>query len=136
MKTNNMYILTSLLDRTSRLRKICCLGFLTLLTHSAALAASTTVDIQQFSFSPNSVTINVEDSVIWNWVSDFHNTVSATGLWSSQVMNTGARFTNTFHSAGSFPYSCTVHFFTGTVNVESGNTPPAVAITSPTNGAF
>ena len=135
MKTKNMYILTSLLPRTSRLRQLCYLGFLTLMTHSATLAASTNVNIEPFAFNPNNVTINVNDSVIWTWASDFHNTVSDTGLWSSPVQNSGAKYTNIFLNAGSFPYSCTVHGFTGTVNVQSGNTAPTVSITSPTNGA-
>jgi glucose/arabinose dehydrogenase/plastocyanin len=135
MKTNNMYILTSLLPRTSRLRQICCLGFLTLLTQSTAFAAATNVDIENFAFNPNDVTINVNDQVVWNWVTDFHNTVSDTALWDSMVHNTGFKFTNTFNSSGTFPYSCTVHGFTGTVRVQSGNTAPTVSITSPTNGA-
>jgi hypothetical protein len=82
------------------------------------------------------VTINVNDQVVWTWVTDFHDTVSDTpGLWNSGVFNTGHMFTNTFTSAGTFPYSCTVHGFAGTVNVQAGNIGPTVAISSPTNGA-
>src|SRR5688572_20890536 len=94
------------------------------------------VNIQPSSFNPAIVTINVNDQVVWTWVSDVHNTVSdAPGLWDSGVFNTGHVFTNTFTSAGAFPYSCTVHGFAGTVNVQAGNLGPTVAISSPTNGA-
>jgi glucose/arabinose dehydrogenase len=68
-------------------------------------------------------------------VSDFHNTESDTGLWDSGVHNTGFVFTNTFPSTGTFSYFCVVHGFTGAVNVQNGNSPPTVAITSPTDGA-
>jgi glucose/arabinose dehydrogenase len=93
------------------------------------------VDIEPNAFDPDNVTINVNDQVVWTWVSDFHNTESDTELWNSGVHNTGFIFTNQFTSAGSFPYFCIVHGFTGTVNVQAGNSPPTVAITSPTNGA-
>jgi len=117
------------------LRKIFCLGFLTLLTPSVTLAAISNVDIQPSAFNPGNVTINVNDQVVWTWVSDFHNTESDTGLWDSGVHNTGYVFTNTFTSTGTFSYFCVVHGFTGSVNVQNGNSPPTVAIDSPTNGA-
>jgi hypothetical protein len=94
------------------------------------------VDIEPFSFNPSSVTIDVNDQVRWTWVSDFHDTTSDTpGLWGSGLHNTGFTFTYTFTAAGTFPYSCTFHGFTGVVNVQGGNTVPTVSISSPTNGA-
>jgi plastocyanin len=118
----------------SWLRRIFCLGFLTL-ANSATFAAMTSVQIEPFAFDPSAVTINVNDQVVWTWVSDFHNTQSSTGLWDSGVHNTGFVYTNTFTSAGTFPYLCIVHGFTGSVTVQGGNTPPTVSIDSPTNGA-
>src|SRR5882724_6928831 len=119
----------------SWLRKIFCLGCLTLLTHSVTLASITNVNIAPFAFSPDTVTINVNDQVVWTWVSDFHSSTSDTELWDSGVFNTGHVFTNTFTAVGSFPSFCVVHGFTGTVNVQGGNNPPSVAINSPTNNA-
>src|SRR5579872_1356444 len=118
----------------SRLTRMFRLGFLTLALPSVTLAATSNVDIEPLAFNPDNVTINVNDQVVWTWVSDFHSTTSNTGLWDSGVFSTGHVFTNTFSSAGAFPYLCTVHGFTGTVNVQAANG-PAVAITSPTNGA-
>src|SRR5947208_2997488 len=95
-------------------------------------AASVNVDIEPFDFNPADVTINVNDEVVWTWVSDFHNTVSTTGLWDSGIFDTGHIFTNTFTSAGTFPYTCTVHGFGGSVTVQgTENTPPSVTITNP-----
>src|SRR5215467_6222527 len=116
--------------------KIFCLGFLALLLHSKTFAASWNVDINPGSFDPDPLTINVNDQVVWTWKSDFHNTQSsAPGLWDSGVHNTGWVFTNVFTTPGSFPYFCIVHGFTGTINVQAGNNPPTVSITSPTDGA-
>ena len=102
-------------------------------------AATTTVNVENFDFSPAAVTINVNDSVHWVWVSGFHNSISDPGdttMWDSGNLTapTGS-FTFSFPAAGTFPYSCTIHGFTGTVTVQGGNVPPSVAITSPVNGA-
>src|SRR4051812_47684286 len=113
------------------LRKVFCLGFL--IARATTKAATSNVDVEPFSFNPSDVTISVNDEVVWTWKSDFHNSVSSSGLWDSGVHNTGFTFSHIFTSAGTFPYSCTVHGFSGTVNVQSGNTSPTVAITSPTN---
>jgi plastocyanin len=135
MKTYTAKALANLhLPQTSSLRRIFCLGFL-IWTHSATWAATSNVDIEPFAFNPNNVTINVNDQVVWTWVSDFHNTVSDAALWDSGVHSTGFTFAHTFTSTGTFPYHCTVHGFPGTVNVQGGTTSPTVAISSPTNGA-
>ena len=138
MKSHTNYILNGVrLPRTSWFGKILCLGFLNLLIHSETLAGTANVDIEPSAFNPNNVTINVNDQVVWTWVSDFHSSTSeTTGLWDSGVFNTGHVFTNTFTSAGTFPYLCVVHGFTGTVNVQAGSgSPPTVTINSPTDGA-
>lgn len=108
---------------------------LVVLCAPTAFATAANVNIEPGAFDPDNVTINVNDQVVWTWVSDFHSTTSDTSLWDSGVNDTGFVFTNTFTSAGTFPYFCVVHGFTGTVNVQTGNSPPTVAITSPTNGA-
>jgi glucose/arabinose dehydrogenase/plastocyanin len=110
-------------------------NLLAVLCAPAAFAAIANVDIEPDAFNPENVTININDQVVWTWVSDFHNTASDTGLWDSGIFNHGHVFTNTFTSAGSFPYTCIVHGFGGTVNVQGGGTPPTVAISSPTDGA-
>jgi plastocyanin len=99
-------------------------------------------------FVPATNNINVNDQVIWNWVgNDHHSTTSGTtsgvtmtpnGLWNSGVTNSPHSFTNTFTSAGAFPYYCQVHYtigMKGLINVTAPNVPPTISITNPPNGA-
>jgi plastocyanin len=116
-------------------RNILAVMLLVLAFRSAAWAAIFNVNIEPGDYNPDPVTINVNDQVVWTWVSNYHSTTSDTGLWDSGVFFTGHTFTNTFTSPGSFPYYCVIHGFTGTINVQPGATPPSVAISSPTNGA-
>lgn len=97
----------------------------------------TNVSIGDFFFSPAAVTINVNDQVRWTWIGSVgHTTTSNSGLWDSGVRGNGATFINTFSTAGSFPYHCTVHpFMMGTITVQAANVPPTIAITNPPNGS-
>jgi plastocyanin len=103
----------------------------------ASQAGTANVTIGDFFFSPPSVTINVNDQVLWTWAGAIsHSTTSSSTprLWDSGLKVSGS-FTNTFRTSGSFPYFCTLHsFMTGTVNVQAGNVPPIVSISAPTNG--
>src|SRR5258706_3710222 len=99
--------------------------------------ATANVSVVNNAFIPATTNIAVGDQVIWTWPSGSfnHNTVSSSSVWSSSVMSGPATFAFTFSSAGSFPYSCTVHGFTGAINVIAANTPPTVTITNPASGA-
>jgi plastocyanin len=118
-------------------------GFWCLLGTLPVSAASTSVSIVDFSFNPPTVTIHVNDTVVWNWVGPTtHTSTSDTGVWDSGFLSSGnAQFTHAFTSSGSFPYHCNVHptLMMGTVTVQGQtqtNVPPAVSITAPTNGAI
>src|SRR6266436_786470 len=97
----------------------------------------TNVSIGDFFFSPAAVTINVNDQVKWTWIGSIgHTTTSDTGLWDSGVKGNGSTFVNTYTTAGSFPYHCTVHpFMTAAITVQAANVPPIIAITNPPNGS-
>jgi plastocyanin len=104
-------------------------------------ATNTNVNVSDgantLAFTPNAVTINVGDKVTWVWGGTHpHSATSNTHVWDSGVL-TGApnTFPFTFTSAGSFPYFCVIHGFTGSVTVRAANVPPSVAMTSPANGA-
>ncbi len=102
---------------------------------STAQAAVTNVTVESFDFNPSSVSINVNDSVKWNWASGTHTTTSSSGLWDSGPRSSGS-FTNTFTSAGNFPYFCSIHtFMTASVTVTGPNQPPSVSITNPPSNA-
>jgi glucose/arabinose dehydrogenase/plastocyanin len=106
-------------------------------------AANVTVLMQGFSFQPASKTINVGDSVTWTQTDSgtTHTTTSgnpgsADGKWTSGFLTTGQSFTETFNTAGSFPYFCIPHssFMSGTIIVQGqAAQPPVVSITSPAN---
>ena len=97
------------------------------------------------TFSPSVVNINAGDQIIWTWQGNFHSTTSGsvsggvtnyTGLWGSGVNNQPHSFTNSFPSAGSFPFYCEIHYslnMTGVVNVAAVAVPPTVSITQPAN---
>jgi plastocyanin len=98
-----------------------------------------------FSFAPQTVTISAGDTVLWTWMSGPHtvtsgscsgSTCTADGQFCSVPAGTsqdpatcastgyaqgaGATFSETFTSAGTFPYYCTVHgaIMTGMVIVQ------------------
>jgi plastocyanin len=82
-------------------------------------ASATTVDVTvgpggNLVFSPSSVTIHPGDQVRWTFSSSGHSTTSGSpgqpnGIWDSGIRNQGATFTQTFNSAGTFPYYCVPH---------------------------
>jgi plastocyanin len=89
-------------------------------------------------FSPSSVTIHPGDQVRWSFSSSGHSTTSGSpgqpnGIWDSGIRSQGATFTQTFNSAGTFPYYCVPHGgccnMVGTVTVVNASptpTPPPV----------
>jgi len=128
--------------KTNLIRLIFATVVVAVLSCSIASRAATAVVLVGSGgdhFVPATTNISAGDRVIWSWVGNNHNSVSTTGLWASSVTNTGASFTNTFNSAGSFPYECTIHVsfgMTGTINVSGvANSPPAVSITNLSSGA-
>jgi len=110
---------------------------------SSAATTNVLVGMGGDIFTPATVSINVNDSIIWNWQGFSHSTTSGTnnhpsGLWDSGVFSTPHFFTNTFTNAGTFSYYCSIHYFlnmTGQVLVASSTLPPTLAITNPLNGA-
>jgi uncharacterized protein (TIGR03118 family) len=125
------------------------LGSLVLLFGAPGVRAATThVDIIDFGFSPQDVSIAVGDTVTWKNTGSFtHTTTSGTttggvrhpdGQWDSGSLPPGQSFSRVFTKAGAFPYYCTPHFtiMTGKVTVQAAaNVPPVVSITSPADGA-
>src|SRR5262245_25809462 len=120
-----------------------CVGFsaVSLGCASSALASITTnVNVGDDFFSPTKVTLHANDNVKWTWIGARQHSSTgpgATPLWDSGTHGNGFTFTHTFTNAGSFPYRCVIHAQqTGTVTVLAvTNSPPTVALTSPTNGS-
>src|SRR5437899_11089871 len=110
-------------------------------TCRTAQAATVSVAIGDNFFNPTSSTINVNDTVQWNWNSNdgnMHSSTSDTGIWDSGTFGANHTFSRQFTSSGTFPYHCTVHsaIQKATITVQAAaNNPPMVTVTNPANGA-
>lgn len=79
------------------------------------------VTINDFAFSPQSITVSVGDTVTWqNDHNVGHTVTSDSGSeLDSPLLGQGETYRHIFNSAGSFPYHCTPHpFMTGVVLVQ------------------
>jgi plastocyanin len=87
---------------------------------AAAPVAGNAVAIQNFAFSPATLTVRVGTTVTWtNRDADAHTVTSQhSGPLRSKALDTGQAYSFTFTTPGSYPYLCTIHpFMTGTVEV-------------------
>jgi plastocyanin len=84
-------------------------------------AASASVTIADFFFSPASVTVAVGDTVTWhNTGQAQHNATANDGSFKTLDLTTGQSASHRFTSAGTFSYICTIHpNMHGTVRVLS-----------------
>jgi plastocyanin len=68
------------------------------------------VTIDNFAFGPASVTVRVGSTVTWTNRDEEPHTVAATdGSFHSPGMGTGATYSHTFATAGTFDYVCSIH---------------------------
>jgi plastocyanin len=68
------------------------------------------VKIDNFSFGPATLTVQVGTTVAWTNRDDIpHTVVSTEGVFKSKVLDTDERFSFTFGKAGSYPYFCSIH---------------------------
>ncbi|MDO9106643.1 MAG: cupredoxin family copper-binding protein [Methylovulum sp.] len=89
-------------------------SFLALLLLTVAanplFADTTTVNIKDFQFQPDSKIINLGDSVKWlNQDAVPHTSTSDNALWDSKTLSSGASFIRVFDKPGKFPYFCSIH---------------------------
>jgi plastocyanin len=94
------------------------------------------ITIQDFSFSPSTLTVKAGTTVTWaNNGPSAHTTTSDGGVWNSGTLSApsgggaygggsaGGTFQFTFTTPGTYPYHCTIHppasypSFTGTITV-------------------
>lgn len=67
-----------------------------------------TININNFSFTPDQITVKVGTTVTWiNFDSVQHTVVSS--LFTSPVLAQGDSFTYTFKSSGTVNYNCSIH---------------------------
>jgi plastocyanin len=71
---------------------------------------ATEVKIDNFSFSPNSVTVAAGTTIRWTNRDDIpHNVVAEDKSFKSKVMDTDENFTYTFSKPGTYTYFCSIH---------------------------
>jgi plastocyanin len=91
---------------------------------STTTIAGTTasVNIANFAFTPNPLTITVGTTVTWtNNDSTVHNVASTAGpaSFTSGTLGTGSAFSFQFTLAGTYEYHCSIHpTMTGTITVQ------------------
>ncbi|MDT7810947.1 MAG: hypothetical protein QOJ42_863, partial [Acidobacteriaceae bacterium] len=73
--------------------------------------AKTEVVIDNFSFSPGTLTVPVGATVTWSNHDNVPHGVTSAGnqFQKSPVLKTGQRFSNTFATAGIYSYFCSIH---------------------------
>jgi len=85
---------------------------------SAGTKATVTVAVADFSFTPDPVMANMNDTVHFNWVSGFHSTTSGTcnastctpdGKWDSGEFTAPHSFDLPAPAPGMYHYYCSVH---------------------------
>lgn len=110
--------ITRLLSPVMALILATLLGTSTLLPQPVHAQAAG-VTIQNYSFTPPTVSVPVGATVTWmNNDPVAHTTSSDTGAWDSGVLQPGASFSHAFTQAGTFTYHCHIHpFMTGVMLV-------------------
>jgi LPXTG-motif cell wall-anchored protein len=104
-----------------------------------AMAATETVDLAPDNkFVPASLTVSVGDTVQFNWTGGFHDVTFSDGEKSgAPTADTGALYSRTFNSPGTYNYVCTVHEALGmkgtiTASAAAGETTTTTAETTTT----
>ena len=110
-------------------RKLCVTIALTVAAFTAAAcfpagsaqAADTEVLIDQFTFTPQRVTVKVGTTVTWSNEDDVPHTIaSSSKLFKSKPLDTRDKFSFTFTTPGTYEYFCSLHpHMTGAIVVEA-----------------
>jgi plastocyanin len=92
-------------------------------TGKAQASASASVTMDDFFFSPASVTVAVGDTVTWHNAGQAPHTATADdGSFDTGTINSGGSGSHRFTTAGTFSYICTIHpNMHGTVRVLSSS---------------
>ena len=93
-----------------------------------AQAATVDVDIAGFAFSPTPLNVPVGTTVRWtNQDVAPHTATSDGAIWDSGTLGTGAQYSYTFTSPGTYPYHCDIHpSMTAVINVAAPEHVPAM----------
>lgn len=85
-----------------------CLG--AILMPAIGLAATVPVTIDNYAFSPKTVTVHPGDTIVWTNKDDVAHTVTALGgAFDSGAIDPGKSYRLKFAKAGTYAYRCAVH---------------------------
>ena len=86
-----------------------------------APAADAKVQIDQYAFLPQRITVKPGTTVTWtNDDDDSHTVASSSKLFKSKALDTADKFSFTFTTPGTYEYFCSLHpHMTGAVVVEA-----------------
>jgi plastocyanin len=91
---------------------------------TSAHAAPATIAVANDAFGPSAVTVDVGESVTWDFKEASHNVKGQGGISGNNSFGTGT-YTKTFDAAGSFSYYCEAHpDMKGTVTVNAAAAAP------------
>ena len=105
-------------------RRLRSLGAVFLVAASiAATLFHAAVQIDDFAFSPPSLTVKAGTTVTWRNKDDIPHTVaSSTRMFKSKALDTDDSYSFTFNEPGSYGYFCSLHpHMTGKIVVEPAN---------------
>jgi len=73
-------------------------------------SAKVAVTIDNFNFTPGTITVSVGTTVVWTNKDDVpHNVTNPDKEFKSPTLDTGEKWEYTFKKAGTFEYYCTIH---------------------------
>ncbi|MGI9166689.1 MAG: plastocyanin/azurin family copper-binding protein [Pyrinomonadaceae bacterium] len=76
---------------------------------AAQASATNTVTLTNFQFSPKSLTIKAGSEVKWEVKEGTHNITADKGIFESQTLSAGQKFSHKFEKPGTYRYYCTFH---------------------------
>jgi plastocyanin len=79
-------------------------------TASAADSSSVAVQIDNFSFTPQTLTVRMGTTITWTNRDDIPHTVVSSDLeFKSKALDTDDKFTTTLTKPGTYSYFCSIH---------------------------
>lgn len=124
----------------TRLNNLLLLPVIILLaTAHQASATKVTVNVQNFTFSPASFSINIGDTVMWNWINGTHTTTSLTipagaAAWDQPISISSKTYIYVPSVVGTYNYKCTPHFTPQGMQANFTVTCPAPSVTISAGG--
>lgn len=95
-------------------------GSETTTTAGGGTGSANSITIDDFAYAPSELTVSVGSTVSWtNEQSASHTVTADDGEFDSGTLAQGDEFSETFGTAGTFAYHCTIHpSMTATITVE------------------